>query len=102
MKAIINGRRYDTKTAVLIGQGRGRGDPRTDLGFWAAALYKTPRAGRYFLDGYGGFMTRWGPYADNVRNCGVGIFELEPDEALAWAEQYLKPHVIEKHFGDMA
>jgi hypothetical protein len=102
MKAIINGKRYDTEKAILIGEASSRGMSVNDFGHWYAGLYRTPKAGRYFLAGEGGPMTRWArPVGNNGRTGGEGIFEFEPEEALEWAERYLDADAIEKHFGEM-
>ena len=99
MKAIIQGRRYDTEKATLVGWARSGGlNPFTDLGYWEAGLYKSPRAGNFFLAGKGGSMTRW---VSNGRTGGSGIIPLDRDEALKWAERYLSQGVIEKHFADV-
>jgi len=80
MRAVINGIRYDTSSAVLIGEG-----PKADK--WWEGLYKTPRAERYFLAGaYKG---------------GIGhftIFAMERDKALEWAERYLTAEQVEAGF----
>src|SRR5262245_29466522 len=79
MKATINGARYNTEVATLIGEaGRGR-----QLHYWWAGLYRTPRVRRYFLAGWGAGMTRWAG--------DQGIIPLTPGEAVAWAKQYLPP-----------
>ena len=57
MKAIINGLRYDTDKATLIGEASH--GYASDFQHWEAGLYKTPRSGRFFLAGSGGPMTRW-------------------------------------------
>jgi hypothetical protein len=100
MKAIINGLRYDTATAVEIGSanaGLGRGDFR----WYDEALYRTPRSGRYFLAGEGGALTR---YSQSVpgggSTSGKRIVTLSPEEALEWAEQNLTAAEIEEAFGD--
>ena len=69
MRAIINGKRYDTSSAVLIGQA-GYCGPKADLQWWEAGLYKTPRAERYFIAGAGNAMTRWGRRPGNKGRIG--------------------------------
>lgn len=100
MKAIINGLRYDTEKAILIGRAsRGYGN---DFSRWSAGLYKTPRSGRFFLAGSGGPMSRWARSTGNgnERSGSEGIFAMERNEALEWAEQYLDADEIEAGFGD--
>jgi hypothetical protein len=100
MKAIFNGLRYDTDKAVCIGAAV-HGN-RGDLSRWEAALYRTPRSGRYFLAGIGGPMTRFarhGSPEDPIRG-GSGIKPMDAEEALEWAEQHLTHDEIEKGFGE--
>lgn len=102
MKAIINGLRYDTDKAVHVGTADAGGSV-SDFGYWEANLYKTPRSGRFFLAGKGGPMTRWARRVGtggDTRTGGSGIFPMEPDEALEWAEQYLSAKEIEEHFAE--
>lgn len=100
MKAIINGRRYDTDKAILVGTAGSDGNISVnDFSYWEAGLYKTPRSGVFFLAGEGGAMTRWAtPIGNNGRSGGSGIIPLDRDEALEWAERYLPSDVIEQHF----
>lgn len=99
MKVIINGLRYDTANATLIGEASYSG-PQEDRQWWKAGLYKTPRAKRYFLAGQGASMTRWakrlpgGAFAPGQR-----ITPLKPDEAREWAEYYLTLEEQEAAFG---
>jgi hypothetical protein len=50
MKVIINGYRYDTENATHIGKADSGGD-KSNLRWFDEDLYRTPRAGRYFLAG---------------------------------------------------
>ena len=102
MKAIINGKRYDTDKAILIGEsGNSNECSRGDFRWWEAGLYKTPRSGTYFLAGRGGAMSRFSqPYGQNGSQGGSGIIPLDPEEAFAWAQQELPMSVVEEHFAD--
>ena len=46
MKKIINGVRYNTESATLIGEYHTRGMGQSDFRYWEAGLYKSPRSGR--------------------------------------------------------
>ena len=94
MKAIINGLRYDTDKAILIGEG-GHGQSRSDFNYWEAGLYKTPRSGRWFLAGEGHGMTRFASNVGNMRGWGSRIFPMDEDEAREWAEQHLTTAEVE-------
>lgn len=100
MKAIINGKRYNTDKAILVGE-TGSSLSRSDFGWWEAGLYKTPRSGAYFLAGQGGPMTRWSKSVGNMTSGGEGIHPLDREEALEWAERYLDEAAVEEHFGDI-
>ena len=97
MKSIINGKRYDTEKAVLIGQYE-YGCP-SDFESWEAALYRTPRGKQYFIAGSGGAMTRYSQSSgQNSWGGGSRIDPLTPEDALDWAETYLSPEEIETEF----
>ncbi len=104
MKKIIDGMRYDTDKAVKIGEADnlGRGcDSITDFQYWEAALYKTPRSGRYFLSGRGGAMSRFSQSAgQNSWTGGSDLIPLTEDEAYQWAEQHLEAEALEQYFPD--
>jgi hypothetical protein len=82
MRAVINGIRYDTSSAVLIGLV-----PKADLQWWEEGLYKTPRAEQYFIAG---------AYKGGIGD--FGIFPMERDKALEWAERYLTAEQVEAGF----
>ena len=69
MKAIIEGKRYDTDKAVLVGEASSDFS-RSYFGWWEAGLYKTPRSGAFFLAGAGGAMTRWARPVVNMTSGG--------------------------------
>lgn len=104
MKAIINGFRYDTAAAVEIGSYDNVSDgatSRSDFNFWQATLYKTPKAGRFFLHGEGGPMSRFSRRIDgNSFSGGERIEPLSTEEAYKWAEQYLDAETVEQVFPD--
>lgn len=99
MKAIINGKRYDTDRAIKIGQAShcNIGDFR----YYCETLYRTPLSGAYFLAGEGGPMTRWAKSTGTDSWCGgAGIIQMTTKAALLWAEANLTTDEIEEHFGD--
>lgn len=100
MKAIINGKRYDTEKAEKIGSASSNVG-RSDFGWWEEDLYKTPRSGAFFLAGEGHARSQyatshgggsWGP--------GSRITPMTRAEAQAWAEQHGLVDVLEQHFAD--
>ena len=98
MKAVINGLRYDTEKAELIGEADF--GYRKDFRYFEETLYCTA-SGRFFLAGEGGPLTRWARInADNSKSGGKGIVAMDKIEALAWAEKNLTAEQIENAFAD--
>ncbi len=96
MRKVINGRIYDTTTAVKVGSTYGGSEYVTDFTYWQETLYRTPRSRQYFLLGEGGPMTRYarrvGP---NEWIGGERIIPLSEEEALRWAERHLDAETVE-------
>ena len=102
MKSIINGTRYDTDKATLIGEASGGSEFVTDYRHWSAALYITPRSGRYFLAGRGGPMSRFAVSRGiNEWSGGEGVHPMEREDAFAWAQEHLPAEVVEAQFADL-
>jgi len=97
MKKIINGKKYDTETAQLIG-GAGYSE-RRDLYYWREVLYRK-KTGEFFLYGEGGPNSK---YSRKIGQCtwsgGEQIIPLTLDEAQEWAEKYLDAEKYEEVFG---
>ena len=101
MRAIINGTRYDTDKAELLGQGFSS-QRRGDFRHWVAGLYRTPRSRAYFLAGEGGPMTRFaGPVGQNGWQGGEKIIPLTEAKALEWAQRFMSAEAINIAFGDV-
>lgn len=97
MKRIIDGKRYDTETADLIGSnGAGYAG---DFHAWYETLYRTKK-GAFFLCGNGGALSSWGRATGNgnERCGGEGIRPLDVAEALTWCEANLEPEDFEGLF----
>jgi len=100
MKAIINGFRYNTEKATLIGN-YDNGLACSDFSNWHAGLYVTSRSKNYFLAGAGGPMSRYAIPAGNMTSGGSKITPLTKEDAFEWAERYLSAEIVEEHFPDM-
>lgn len=100
MKKIIDGFRYDTEKAELVGSYES-GHPRSDFQWWAAALYRTKVAKRFFLAGEGGPMTQFSSRSGDSWGYGEKLIPMSAEEALAWAEQYLDPEDFDGVFEDL-
>ena len=98
IKAIIDGKRYNTETATKIGEASF--GARTDFKAWEASLFRTPR-GNYFLAGRGGPMSPFSQrLSDGSYTSSSRIIPLTEQEAKEWAEKYLDDAIVEKFFGD--
>jgi len=99
MKAIIEGKRYNTETAKPLFDCRANVG-RSDFSWWAGTVYRTPR-GAYFLAGEGHAASR---FAESLGNSsygsGAGIQPLTVREALGLAEQHADTDTIERYFGE--
>lgn len=100
MKKIINGAKYDTKTAKQLGYwSYGYAN---DFSYIQEALYRT-KSGKYFLHGYGGPMTKYKEYSsDNSWGWGEQIIPMSRAEAQEWAEERLDGEEYEEIFGEVA
>ena len=97
MKAIINGKRYDTQTATEIDHYSNQYS-RNDFKYYEEGLYKT-KAGNWFLKGTGGPMTKYARPAGNMTTGGPAIIPLSATEAREWLEHTKNLAALEEHFG---
>ena len=99
MKKIINGKRYDTETARLVGAD-GSGEYGS-LYWWEETLYRKS-TGEFFIHGEGGAGSK---YARAIGGSGWDIGErlmpLTLEEAQKWAEEHLDSDQYEKIFGEV-
>jgi hypothetical protein len=99
MRKIINGKRYDTNTAMEICDCSPEGFYHGDFRYEETFLYRTTY-GNWFLAGKGGAMSRWSVNAGLNCTCGgSGIMPLDSDEARSFLEQYGSVEDVEKYFG---
>lgn len=97
MKKIINGKRYDTETAQLIGSTSYSN--RTDFHFWSEELYRK-KTGEFFLYCEGGPASKYGRQIEqNTWSGGEKIIPLTLAEAKEWGEMYLDADKYEQVFG---
>lgn len=105
MKQVIDGKLYNTETAIEIGSywiGRTQwnGLSTSDFRRVFEGLYRT-KSGNYFLAGTGGHLT---PYAESNGESSWGssrIIPLSKEEAFEWAQQHLSTDEVLKEFPDM-
>ena len=97
MKKIINGKRYDTNTAKLIGE-TSYSNPG-DFHWWCEELYQK-RTGEFFLYGEGGPASKYSRQIEqNTWSGGAQIIPLTLEEAQEWGEKYLDADEYEEVFG---
>lgn len=97
MKKYINGSRYDTSTARLIGRD-GYSTPN-DFSYWRERLYRT-KSGKYFIHGEGGPNSKYRRQLRyNEWSGGEAILPLSENEARAWAEEHMDADQVDTTFG---
>jgi hypothetical protein len=105
MIRIINGRRYNTQTAIDVlaldcNAGYYVIESNTDLRYEDTELYIT-KNGQWFLAGYGNAMSRWAQSCGgNSYGPGQGIEPISAEEAQSILENHGQTELIEKYFGD--
>lgn len=98
MQKVIEGKRYDTRTAVEIGSREYLN--RTDFQYVSETLYRK-KTGEYFLAGEGGAMTDYAVQtATGGWTGGEKIFPLTLDAAKAWVEKHMSAEAYMEEFGD--
>ena len=100
MKKIINGKKYDTSTALRIGNfWNGLSDG--DFSSLSETLYKK-KTGEFFLHGEGGAMSRYSrSVGQNTWSGGSAIVPISAEEAKEWAEANLSSDEYETAFGQV-
>ena len=96
MKAIINGKRYNTETANLVASWS-NGYYVSDFHHCAEDLYVT-RKGAWFLSGEGGPMSKYSVQVSNGRGGGGCISAISAEQARSWLEERQEVEALEKYF----
>ena len=100
MKKIINGSKYDTATAKKIGAWS-NGNYTNDINYCSEDLYRT-RAGKYFIHGKGGPMSKYATSGgNNSWGWGEAIEPVTRQAAMEWAEEHLDGDEYEEIFGEV-
>ena len=100
MKAIIDGKRYDTETAELIASDCSVGMSKSDFRWWEEKLYKTKK-GTWFIAGEGGALTKYAvQVGSNASGAGEEIIPLSEEEVRKWLEKSENYAVFEKWFSE--
>ena len=100
MKAIINGKRYDTEKADLLGGDCSSLSTR-DFGWWQEELYRTKRSKVFFLAGEGNARSHYAQHRGNGEYApGAKITPLTDKAAFEWAQEHLTVDQCEEIFAD--
>ena len=95
MNKIINGKRYDTKTATL--KGKFSCGSKSSFHYWEENLYQK-KTGEWFLYGVGSALSKYSDCSDG-RSWGIEkIMPYTEDEAKEWAEKYMLADKYEELF----
>lgn len=97
MKKIINGKKYDTETAKLLGQWTNF-YPVNDFKHCKEELYQK-KSGEFFLYGEGGPLSKYSKGDNHMMCSGENIFPFSEKEALEWSEEHLDVDRYEELFG---
>lgn len=101
MNKIIEGKRYNTDTAQLVGVYETNEPENTD--YWVKEELYLKRTGEFFLVGRGGPQTVYAVWSVNGNpKAGEELRPLDTTEAEAWVEEHLSGDVYESLFGEVA
>jgi predicted transcriptional regulator len=101
MKKIINGKRYDTDTAIQVGEWENMIDV-LDMHHFTETLYRK-RTGEYFIYGVGNAGSKYSRSTGNNTWCGgSAIIPLTYDAAREWAEDHMDADEYEAEFGEVS
>ena len=98
MIRIIDGKRYNTETAKLLGE-YSNGLSGSDFRYEREKLYRTAK-GAWFLYYSGGANSIYREWDVDAYINSSGIMPLSNDEAYDWCERNRKSKVIEEYFSD--
>lgn len=97
MNKVINGKRYDTETAELVGEWT-NGHRYGEFQYECEELYRK-KTGEFFLYGSGGAMSSYAVPSGNSNWTGSSkITPISIDEAKEWVEKNLDADDYEKYF----
>ena len=97
MKKIMEGKTYNTETALLLGDWQYLW--KSDYRYCREELYRT-REGTYFLYGEGGALSCYARHLGNAARAGENFQILSEKEAREWAEKKLSAEEYCKIFGE--
>lgn len=96
MRKFINGRRYDTETARLVGE-MDNSYPVNDFNYYEESLYRK-QTGEFFIHGKGNANSKYKKAIGNMFGTGEKIVPITEDEARKWVEENLEYEDYELYF----
>ncbi len=99
MKAIIEGKRYDTDTAELL-HSWDNGRPASDFRERSKQLYRTPQ-GRFFLYHEGGPMSDMADSSSGEMHGGKAIEPVSDEDAFGFLVSHDGISIAEEYFPNM-
>lgn len=100
MKKIINGKIYDTKTAVDLEFYSNLSNYRDDR-YYEETLYRK-KTGEFFLHGIGGPASKYAViHPDRLRTGGTSIIPLTDVQAMLWVEEHSNTAMYISIFGEV-
>lgn len=97
MYKVINGKRYDTRTASFLVDDD-NGLLPNDFSFLRERLYRK-KTGEYFLAAEGGPLTKYGVHVGNNSGFGERIIPYSEDQARKWVEDHCSGDEYDRIFG---
>ncbi len=98
MIKIIEGRKYDTETACLLGEYSE--NQYGDVYYLYESLYKK-KNGEYFLNVVGGAWSVYGIQTERYCCGSEDIIKISENEAKQWAEKHISGESYIEAFGDV-
>ena len=95
IRRIIDGKAYDTGTAIEVAEIADFGNGPNDFRFESTSLYRTQK-GAWFIAGEGGALTRWARKVTDGYSSGHGLELVTADEARELLEHVDGP--VEDYF----
>ena len=99
MKKIINGKKYDTDTAIAVCEWD-NGLPRSDFKAMKRKLYRK-KTGEFFVYNWGGAATCYAEMHGQWSSEGSEIVPCDENEARNFVEKYGTADEYEKLFGEV-
>jgi hypothetical protein len=99
MVKVIDGKRYNTDTAVKIGENW-NGLPPNDFNYCSENLYVTQN-GNFFLCFNGGVMSKYSVSNGKTTTGNSGIIAMSKEDAFKFCQKNDEIETMEEYFADM-